>query len=645
LVIWFEPSATGSGIPEVIGYLNGVHLPNIFTPKVYVAKVISVICSVASGLPLGPEGPMIHIGGAVGAAVEYNNPLFRKIVPWYHFKNQEDKRHFVLGGVAAGVAAAFNAPIGGLAFAWEEISTFWDGKTSWMILFACMVAAYSTNLLLSIAAAPAEAGSFNRNTILFYVPSVSSLGVLIFIPAIIIGLVGGILAVIFTWIALGLGKFRKRYLQNRVLKLVDTCLLVIVFMTIGFYFPYAFPCHELPSTSRVNPEYSQLIFNDSDNELLLPSKWICPDGTYNDMALLSFSSGHNIIRILLQHDNVNLFSYSTLFAFLIYYFLFAAWSAGGIAVACGFVVPMLTVGALYGRIFGKVMIEILALNDYNTPGMYSLLGAAAFFAGVTRLSVSLTIIMIELSGDVLLAFPLMVSIMVAKNVADYIVHPLYHEQLALKGVPYLDQPSNLHGLESLTVSNVMTDNVVVLQEVENIGTLKSVMERYDFSSFPVVGEGLIYKGIIHRNELNILLSCKDLFIKNKIDLTTKIMSWREYKSLLDDGDAKKILPDLSPEELENYIDLVPYINTGMYSVPTEFLLKDAYELFRTLGLTHLMVINKKNELVGVITRKDLLGENIALKREKKKVKIRSRIKGMINSIKDREGSSRNFSLN
>jgi len=100
---------------------------------------------------------------------------------------------------------------------------------------------------------------------------------------------------------------------------------------------------------------------------------------------------------------------------LVYYYVFAAWCAGGVSIASGFVVPMLCIGAVYGRIIGRVMILITPETEWNNPGLYALLGASAFFAGVSRLSISLTIIMIELSGDVLLAFPIMVSIMIGNK--------------------------------------------------------------------------------------------------------------------------------------------------------------------------------------------------------------------------------------
>jgi len=333
---------------------------------------------------------------------------------------------------------------------------------------------------------------------------------------------------------------------------------------------------------------------------------------------------------------VGYFSLTSLGAFLVYYFLFAAWCAGGIALASGFVVPMITVGAVYGRIIGKVMLLFTPPSVYNTPGIYALLGSAAFFAGVSRLSVSLTIIMIELSGDVLLAFPLMVSIMVAKNLADLIVHPLYHEQLALKGVPYLDRPT--HELASMRVSDVMTKTVVVLREVESIARIDHLLSKHDYSSFPIVGDDNSYKGMIHRRELKILLSRRDIFLRKPTDRPTKILTWYEYKMLSVDKAIVKTpgTVSLNTEDYQCFIDFGPYLNTGIYSVSMDFFLNDAYELFRTLALTHLMVVNKQHQLVGVITRKDLLGENLALKQERKERRLKKRFKNAVNRLHTKE---------
>uniref|UniRef100_A0A6B2KY49 Chloride channel protein n=1 Tax=Arcella intermedia TaxID=1963864 RepID=A0A6B2KY49_9EUKA len=636
MVIWFEPNAAGSGIPEVIGYLNGVHIPRIFTPKVYLAKITSVICSVASGLPLGPEGPMIHIGGTIGASVESRNLFLRKLIPWHQFRNQEDKRQFVLGGVASGVSAAFNAPIGGLAFSWEEISTFWEGQQAWMILFACMLSAFLTNFLLSLTFFPNNVGFFTRGTILFFVPSINSLGVWIFLPAIVIGLIGGTLGVIFTWIALFFARQRRRKLfQNKIVKLLEPILICLLFMSIGFFFPFAFPCVPIPGVNQTEIELMELhpIENataeaEGEHEVDI-SRWLCPAGQHNVMANMTLLPGHELIKLLINRENVGYFRYDTLIAFLVYYFLFAAWCAGGVSLASGFVVPMITIGATFGRIIGKVMLLIAPLSESNNPGAYALLGSAAFFAGVSRLSISLTIIMIELSGDILMAFPLMVSIMVAKKFADMWIHSLYHALLALKGVPYLPEVSSIPGIDGLRVSDVMTTNVIVLHEVESIRNIANIMNTFDFSSFPIVSENLCYEGMMRRKDISILLGNPELFVRHRNDRTKKVLDWKELKLANNVKDKKDTKLVVSEENMEKFIDFGPYFNTGIFALPMSFFLKDAYNLFRTMALTHLIIVNRENQLVGVITRKDLIGENLIVKNEKRKKRLKNKLKKAI----------------
>lgn len=55
LVVVLRPAAAGSGIPEVIAYLNGTHLPQIFNLKTLAVKFVSLILALGAGLPLGPE--------------------------------------------------------------------------------------------------------------------------------------------------------------------------------------------------------------------------------------------------------------------------------------------------------------------------------------------------------------------------------------------------------------------------------------------------------------------------------------------------------------------------------------------------------------------------------------------------------------
>ena len=59
------------------------------------------------------------------------------------------RRNFTTAGAAAGVAAAFAAPVGGMLFGLEEVSSFWSLKLGWMIFFCCMLATFTADLFNS----------------------------------------------------------------------------------------------------------------------------------------------------------------------------------------------------------------------------------------------------------------------------------------------------------------------------------------------------------------------------------------------------------------------------------------------------------------------------------------------------------------
>ena len=65
LTVYFAPGAAGSGIPELMGVLNGVKYKGIFTKRVLVVKIIGVILAVSGTLCVGKEGPLAHIGAIV----------------------------------------------------------------------------------------------------------------------------------------------------------------------------------------------------------------------------------------------------------------------------------------------------------------------------------------------------------------------------------------------------------------------------------------------------------------------------------------------------------------------------------------------------------------------------------------------------
>lgn len=105
----FSPESAGSGIQEVEGMLGGSR-PDLRWRRVVPVKFVGGLLALSAGLLLGREGPTIHIGGAIGAAVAERTRVTR------------ERMHLLVGaGAAAGLAVAFRAPFAGILFALEEL--------------------------------------------------------------------------------------------------------------------------------------------------------------------------------------------------------------------------------------------------------------------------------------------------------------------------------------------------------------------------------------------------------------------------------------------------------------------------------------------------------------------------------------------
>ena len=104
LVVYVAPLAEGSGIPDVKSYLNGVYLKGLFTVPTGTAKAVGCCFSIGSGLISGREGPIIHVGAIIGAAISQGSShTFQFRLPTAvvkHFQSAEWKRDFAVMGSA-----------------------------------------------------------------------------------------------------------------------------------------------------------------------------------------------------------------------------------------------------------------------------------------------------------------------------------------------------------------------------------------------------------------------------------------------------------------------------------------------------------------------------------------------------------------
>ncbi|XP_046549442.1 chloride channel protein B-like [Haliotis rubra] len=665
VVVFWRPSAGGSGIPEVTGFLNGTNIRHIFNLQTMIVKFLSCVAAIGCGMPVGPEGPMIHLGALVGAGMsQARSETLRFKLPFFQrFRNSEDRRNFISAGAAAGVSSAFGAPVGGLLFAMEEVSSFWTTALSWQIFFCCMISTFTTDLFNSAFQGFSYTGDFGEfkleRYILFNISKGVNVNILMFIPTVVIGIIGGLTGALFTIINLKITRSRKRLLSRigkswgqKTFRLVEPAVIMVIVTTVVLFLPSAFSCSSYRCIEGAAGPVVSGCLNDTRNALHIESAvktYTCvqgqswqvnettwhTNGTYNELASLLFGTLETAVKHLFSRGTHIQFGYATLFTAFPYFFLAVCWSSGT-SVSCGPLVPMLLIGSLYGRIVGVAMVSMFGIHSETSgywawmdPGVFALIGAASFFGGVSRLTLAVTVIMMELTNDVQVLLPVMVAVMVSKWVGDFFTHPIFHAHLELKCIPFLDteprvmNEGKLLQLDLFCARDIMSSPVVSVHQVESVASLAEMLLSNSHGGFPVVKRDRnneeVFFGLITRIELMVLLMHEELF---QADAHTDFnegsdITWVDYEKLLLERLPKSedVLKTFNryhddPKYRDMFLNLNPYINQSALSVQEKFSLHRTYIVLRTLGMRHLVVTDAMNRVVGFITRKDLMGFSI-----------------------------------
>ncbi|XP_069381711.1 H(+)/Cl(-) exchange transporter 7 isoform X2 [Paralichthys olivaceus] len=598
IVAFFEPIAAGSGIPQIKCYLNGIKIPRVVRLKTLVVKVCGVICSVVGGLAVGKEGPMIHSGAVVAAGVSQgrSTSLKKDFKMFEYFRRDTEKRDFVSAGAAAGVSAAFGAPVGGVLFSLEEGASFWNQMLTWRIFFASMISTFTLNFFLSIyhkktgdLSSPGliNFGRFQGDSVAYNLYEIP-----LFIA---MGAIGGLLGALFNILNYWLTIFRIRYVHRPCLQVMEAMLVAAVTAAVSFTMIYfSNDCQPL------GPEHTDEY----------PLQLFCADGEYNSMATAFFNTPEKSVRSLF-HNQPGSYNPLTLGLFTLTYFFLACWTYG-LAVSAGVFIPSLLIGAAWGRLFGILLASIPSKDTiWADPGKYALIGAAAQLGGIVRMTLSLTVIMVEATGNVTYGLPIMLVLMTAKIVGDYFVEGLYDIHIKLQSVPFLhwDAPATSHWL---TAREVMSSPVTCLNRIEKVGTIVDTLSNTstNHNGFPVVvqvsgsDEPAKLCGLILRSQLIVLLKHKVFVELARSRLTHRKLQLKDFR------DAYPRFPPIqsihvSQDERECMMDLTEFMNATPYTVPQETSLPRVFKLFRALGLRHLVVADDENRVVGLVTRKDL----------------------------------------
>jgi H+/Cl- antiporter ClcA len=421
-----SPAAAGSGIPDVKVYLDGVVQLNPeepFSRATLAAKALGSVGAVAGGLSVGKEGPFAHVGACVAASLADALSLPRRS------RRRQDAVAF---GAAAGVAAAFRAPLGGALFALEEAA---GGAAPPRRLAPSLAATAATVVALRVASgrSPLLRGAvfpLQRDD-----ASASGAPFLLqprfVLPALLLGLLGGAAGAGFTSATRRVCVWRQqrrarrarssrgwRHWRHDVAEAVGVSLLT---SALCFAAARIFSCRPCPAAAAASGACPS-----PANSIFLP--FACADATssyYSPAASLFLPTPEAAVRALFATHSPSAFHPAALA-------LFAATSAAltvltyGLQLPAGLFVPLIAAGAAAGRLAGTLSTRLLrddaaplsASASASDEAVFALLGAAALLGGAMRCALSLCVILLELTDTLSLLPLLLLALLSSRALGD-----------------------------------------------------------------------------------------------------------------------------------------------------------------------------------------------------------------------------------
>lgn len=524
LVYSFAPYAAGSGISEIKCIIAGFVMKGYLGAKTLAIKSIALPLAIASGLSVGKEGPSVHYAVCVGNSIASRLQAYQG----HHSR----LRQLLIACSAAGVAVAFGSPMGGVLFSLEEISTTFQLSTLWRSYFCALSA---TGALAAVN--PFRSGQlvlfsvkYDRDWHYFEIPFY-----------LIVGVFGGLYGLFVTKWNLRVQAFRKKYLKKYA---VEEATFLAAITALICYFN---------SFLRIDmTESMQLLFQECESKE--DHHNLCnPDKRLNVLVSLFFAV---IIRTLLV-----IVSY-------------------GSKVPAGIFVPSMAIGALFGRFIGTI-VQILRENSSDssvyfatcpadpevpciTPGTYAFLGAAAALSGIMNITITVVVIMFELTGALRYVLPTMIVVGVTKIINDrWGKGGIADQAITANGYPFLDDKEEHHF--NVPVSYAMTrDSPHILREPITSQQIERALQD-THTILPVLDEYNYILGQVNRKDLG-------------------SFSGRDHASITIDSEL---------------------INKTPITVDESMPLESVVDIFHKLGPSTILV-QRRGEFVGIITRKDVL---------------------------------------
>ena len=640
------PESIGAGSAEVMAYLNGVDNVALADIRVFAAKIGSTLFIIASGACVGHYGPLIQLGTMIATLLLERSKVVRfdNVHVIQSFRNPRDRRIITVIGAAAGVASAFSVSIGGLMVVMEQLATVLPVRFALYVFVTGLISTITLQTYFSYVSyfqlRPRDSffsGQLLSDALILFdtkssiISSTIPMNLLDFLPAIVLGLLCGSLAVVFLRISAAGLKFR-RFVEKRynfpAFRFVQPVIVNTIYMGVVYWLAVvttssADSCLVLPQEILANRNTSVVSYYGITGTLCDPFvvNTTIPGGNstfsippiMHTFSSLSFGFPDSTLQLLFTWNTPNAIPAWVLFIFGTTYFFFSAYSSST-TLSGDVMLPSMVLGAVVGRLVGILFHQIAQSASSNPseyrwadPGTFALFGAGCFLSATTGLTFSICVILMEITDDFRHILPVMLGISIAKKVCARFSHDFGTAYLEARCVPLLDFADEVYKYDMFSARHVMSTEVLCVGTVCTIAELIDILESCTHNGFPVesLRDGT-FKGIILRSEIEALLW--HMYFTNG----TQMCSY-EFRERVEDRmfhEDRQGIPQFHESWLDERIDLSPYIDQSCFSISETTSLSRTYTLFRTLGLRHLVVVSRENKIVGMITRKDLVSDNI-----------------------------------
>lgn len=438
IVLKYAPEAKGHGVPEVMDAyaLRGGKI----RMRVPLLKSVASAISIGSGGSCGREGPIAQIGAGIGSAL---SSLLRL--------NKRETKTLVVAGLSSGIAATFNAPLGGVLFGIEVIAGGIIGFTLLPVILASVVAVAVSQAMLG------SNPSFNAPAFL----ASSPLELPLFL---ILGIALGIASIIwvrgFYFIEDLLDRLRVwKYVLPAIGGLFTGLIaLLVVFMNEPLGYDVTAPPGELDYPAVMEVGYTFM------NAALA--------GRVGITALFTFGA----LKIVTTG------------------FTLGSGGSGGVFA------PTLFIGIAFGGAMGWLFQDILP-SVVPEPMLFALVGMAALFAGTARAPITCIVMVMEMTDDYKVILPLMIAVSAAYLVSSSIEkESIYTMKLARRGV-HIRQGSHIGALHTIEVSQIMTKQPTTLSPLMTTSNVFEIIDKTHHTKFPVVDDFGNVLGILIAEDL------------------------------------------------------------------------------------------------------------------------------------------------